>query len=126
MKRITYFFVGFVLAVGLSGCTSVVKGVPVGDGAIYKQGTLRAVLGAQLPTVDQATRATMEELDFVAIDAVTDRLKSTVKATMADGTKVKVKLEAEDFESTSIRIKVGNFGDDSISIQILKHIKRRL
>jgi hypothetical protein len=39
---------------------------------------------------------------------------------------VTINLEAVDFENTSIKIKVGTFGDRSISLQILRNIEERL
>ena len=46
--------------------------------------------------------------------------------TLPFGTKVRVKLEALDFESTAIRIRVGTIGDRAVSLQLLRHIERRL
>ena len=126
MKKILF---GLLLLglVGFSpGCKSTFKGVEADPGFTYLRSQLAGVLKAPLPSVETATVTAMEGLDFVAIDVVSDKLKGTIKARMADGTKVFIKIAAIDFESTEIKIKVGTWGDQSISVQILRHIQREL
>ncbi|MCK5379704.1 MAG: DUF3568 family protein [Acidobacteria bacterium] len=126
MKRILFGLLLLGLFGLALGCTSTFKAVEADPGFTFLRGTLKGVLSAALPTVEAATLAAMEELDFVAVDVISDKLKGTVKARMADGTKVSVKLQAEDFESTMVKIKVGTWGDQSISVQILRHIQKKL
>ena len=126
MKKILFALL-LVGIVGLTpGCKSTFKAVEADPGFTYLRNQLSGALQAPLPQVETAVVAAMEELDFVAVDVVSDKLKGTVKARMADGTKVKVKLQAVDFESTSLKIKVGSFGNQSISVQILRHIQKEL
>ena len=126
MKKIL-FAVLFVGLCGLGlGCTSTFKAVDADPGFTFLRGTLSGVLPSALPKVETATVAAMEELDFVAVDVVSDKLKGTVNARMADGTKVSVKLQADDFEATLVKVKVGTWGDQSISVQILRHIQKKL
>ncbi len=108
------------------GCKSTFKAVDADPGFTFLRGTLSGVLASAQPKVETATVAAMEELDFVAVDVVSDKLKGTVNARMADGTKVSVKIQADDFESTMVKIKVGTWGDQSISVQILRHIQKKL
>ena len=116
----------FMVIIGLSACATTFRGVEVEPGATYFQGALKALLEAPLPRVETVVKEVMEELDFVAIDVVSDKLKAEVRARMADGTRVKIRIDAEDFETTWIRIRVGTFGEQSISRQIYKHIQRQL
>lgn len=108
------------------GCKSTFKAVDADPGFTFLRGTLSGVLASAQPKVETATVAAMEELDFVAVDVVSDKLKGTVNARMADGTKVSVKIQADDFESTMVKVKVGTWGDQSISVQILRHIQKKL
>ncbi len=126
MKRILFGLLLLGLFGLTLGCTSTFKAVEADPGFTFLRGTLRGVLASAQPKVETATVAAMEELDFVAVDVISDKLKGTVKARMADGTKVSVKLQAEDFESTTVKIKVGTWGDQSISVQILRHIQKKL
>ena len=126
MKTMTRILVSALFLLGLAGCASTFKGIEVEGGAEYLRGELRGLLGAPLPEVEDAAKEVMEELDFVAISVLSDKLRGEVKAQMADGTKVKIKLDAEDFESTQLKIHVGSFGNQAVSRQIYKHIRREL
>lgn len=111
---------------GLAACASTFRGVQVEPGVMYFQGELRSLVPVPLPRLEAVVKQVMTDLDFVAVDVVSDKLKAEGKARMADGTRVKIGLEAEDFESTHIKIRVGTFGDQAISRQIFKHIQKGL
>lgn len=111
----------------LSGCAAAVVGAAaVGAGYVWYNGALRATLDAPLPEVGVATRRGLDDLDFVGIFGRTDKLRGTVRARMSDGTKIQVKLEAADLDATQVTVRVGTFGDKSISRQIMRHIESRL
>jgi hypothetical protein len=117
-----------MLCVGmLIGCKSAVV-TPDGTDANYSwvEGSLKAVVAGAMPEVIKATNDTLEDLDLVGIDSTVDKLKGKITARMAVGTKVTINLEAVDFDNTSVRVKVGTFGDRSISLQILRNIEKRL
>jgi len=109
------------------GCKSTVV-TPDGTEASFSkaEGVLRSAIGASMPDVVKATNDTLEDLELVGVDNTVDKLKGKITARMAVGTKVTINLEAIDFENTSIRIKVGTFGDRSISLQILRNIEKRI
>lgn len=126
MKRTPFRFVVPALFVIMIGCTSTFKGVEAEPGFTYLRSHLAGTIGAALPKLERATEAAMEELDFVAVEVVSDKLRGEIRSKMADGTKVTVHLIAQDFETTVIRIRVGLFGDQSVSVQILRHIQKQL
>ena len=111
----------------LAGCKSAVV-TPEGTEATYTkaEGALRATLKGSVPEVVNATNATLEDLELTGVETTVDKLKGEITARMAVGTKVSIDLEAIDFETTSIRIKVGTFGDRSISMQIFRSIEKQL
>ena len=111
----------------LVGCKSVVV-TPEGTEAVYSkaEGMLRSTLEGDMPEVVNATNATLEDLELVGVDSTVDKLKGKITARMAVGTKVTINLESVDFDTTSIRIKVGTFGDRSISLQIFRNIEKRI
>ena len=124
MKKI--FLVLLCLSV-VVGCKSTVT-TTEGASAQYStaEGVLRSTLPGAMPEVVNATNATLTDLELVAIDSTVDKLKGKITARMAVGTKVTINLEAVDFANTSIKIKVGTFGDRSISLQILQNIEKRM
>ena len=111
----------------LAGCKTTVA-TPDGTTATYSkaEGVLRSALTGTMPEVVNATTATLEDLELVGVDSTVDRLKGKITARMAVGTKVGINLETVDADTVSIRIKVGTFGDRSISMQILRNIEQRL
>jgi hypothetical protein len=123
--RTTILLCAVILSV--SGCSSTVPG-PAGADATFRwvKGELTSAMPASLPSVEQATRASFEELNLVGVDGAVDGLKGVLTARMAVGTKVRVRLVAIDFDNTTVRIKVGKIGDRSISLQLLRHIERNL
>jgi hypothetical protein len=117
-----------MMCVGLLiGCKSAVV-TPEGTEATYStaERVLRSTLEGEMPEVVNATNATLEDLELVGVESTVDKLKGKITARMAVGTKVNINLEAVDFDTTSIRIKVGTLGDKSISMQILRNIEKRL
>jgi hypothetical protein len=124
MKKI--FLVLLCLSV-VVGCKSTVT-TPEGATAEYStaEATLKSTLPGAMPEVVEATNATLTDLELVAVESTVDKLKGKITARMAVGTKVSINLEAVDFSTTSIKIKVGTFGDKSISMQILRNIEKRL
>ena len=121
-------FMIMMVCVGLlAGCKTAVT-TPEGTAATYSkaEGVLRSALAGTMPEVVNATNATLEDLELVGVDSTVDRLKGKITARMAVGTKVSINLETVDFDTVSIRIKVGTFGDRSISLQILRNIEQRL
>ena len=111
----------------LAACSSTVQ-QPDGSEAQFKwlQGELKTAVGHPLPAVHEAARSAFEELRFVGVDESMDRLEGRLRALMADGTPVRVRLEAAGTEHTFIYIKVGTIGDKPISLQILRHIQAAL
>jgi hypothetical protein len=109
------------------GCKSAVV-TPEGTSASYSkaEGVLRSTLEGSVPDVVNATNATLDDLELTGVDSQVDKLKGKITARMAVGTRVSINLEAVDFDTTAIRIKVGTFGDKSISMQLLRNIEKQL
>ena len=91
-----------------------------------QQETLTGKVEKALMSIRPRLQADGGDVELVGVDATVDQLKGKISARMAVGTKVSINLEAIDFDNTSIRIKVGTFGDKSISLQLLRNIERRL
>jgi hypothetical protein len=118
----------FVIALGLLfGCSSTVDPGEEGTGTYeWKQRELRGHFAGSLLDVAAAAERAFEELRLVGSDQVVDGLKGKVTASMADGTKVRIKLKAMNFETTRFNIKIGSFGDKAMSQQVARYIAREL
>ena len=113
--------------VKIFGCASTVDPGEDGSG-IYRwtQRELRGDFAGPMLDVAAAAERAFSDLRLVGVDRVVDGLKGKVTASMADGTGVRVKLKAMDFETTKFNIKIGTFGDKAMSQQVARYIAREL
>ena len=118
--------IALLLLVPLGGCAVAAVGAAAGAAYVWINGELKSTVSAALPRVEEATKAVFDDLEFTAVEAVSDKLKGKVTAMMADGTDVVVRLKAVDFESTQVRIRVGKLGDKAVSEQIHRHLEKEL
>jgi len=118
--------IALLLLVPVGGCAVAAVGAAAGAAYVWISGELKATLPAALPRVEEGTKAVFQDLEFTAVEAVSDKLKGKVTAMMADGTDVVIKLKAVDFESTQIKIRVGKLGDKAVSEQIYRHLEKEL
>lgn len=115
-----------ILPVAPTGCVAVVAAGAAGAGVAWVRGTLEANLEAGLDEVFAAARGALTDLEFAKID---DR-KSGVDAQLVSRTaldkRVEVKLEKVTARTTKVTIRVGVFGDETLSVSILEKIRSRL
>jgi hypothetical protein len=124
----------WVLALGAAcalgaGCAAVVIGGAAAAGAgtvAYIRGELRAVESAPLDRVWSASQAAMDDLQFAPTTKDKDGLSARLIARTASDKKVTINLAKQGDNVTEIRIRVGFFGDESVSRLVLEKIKLRL
>ena len=111
----------------LAGCASTVDPGAAGVGTYtWTQRELRGEFAGSLLDVADAAQRAFNDLRLVGVDPVVDGLKGKVTATTADGSPVRVRLKAMDFERTRFNIKVGTFGNKAMSQQVARYIAREL
>jgi len=125
----------FPLILGLSlvvnsGCPAIFVGAAAGGAAgagtvAYIGGELKSIEEVSLNRAWKATERAMRDLDFRITDKAKDALDAQLKASGADGKKIEVALKSISKSRTEIRVRVGTFGDESLSLQILDTIKKR-
>jgi hypothetical protein len=111
----------------ISGCASTVDPGDEGSGIYsWQQRELKGDFAGPLLDVAAASERAFADLRLVAVDQVVDGLKGKVTAQTADGSPVRIKLKATEFETTKFSIKVGTFGDKAMSQQVARYIAREL
>ena len=126
MKWINISLVVIVAAM-ICGCTSTVDPGDEGEGIYsWTQRELRGEFAGSLLDVAAASERAFTDLRLVGVDQVVDGLKGKVTAQTADGSPVRIKLKAMEFETTSFKIKVGTFGDKAMSQQVARYIAREV
>ncbi len=113
--------------VGLtSGCLAVAAGAAGAGTVAYIRGELDASLSYNLDAVDRATNRAAEQLRFPKINEGSDALARVITLRTAEDKKIEVKLTRVTDTLTRVRIRVGLFGDETISRALLEKIQANL
>lgn len=122
-------FVALLLGItvaGLTGCVAVVAAGAAGTGVAWYRGRLEANLDQNIEAVFAASQQALNQLEFANIS----NKKSTVDAQLVSRTaldkKVEITLQKVTDRSTKVMIRVGVFGDETLSMSILDKIKAAL
>lgn len=116
-----------ICAVFFSGCAAVVVGAGAGAGAYaYSKGEMKSVEAASLDKVYKAVEKTVKDMGFVVESKSKDALVGEVVCKGAGDKTIKIKLKFMTEKTTEVRIRVGLWGDENFSYQILKNIRENL
>jgi hypothetical protein len=110
---------------GLSGCLAAAAGAGAGVVA-YARGDMDTTLGTDYNRVVASARRAISELEFAKVSENKDALKAVLVARTALDKKVVITIANSGKKLTSIKIRVGLFGDESLSLAILDKIKAGL
>ena len=109
-----------------SGCVAVAAGAGAGAAVAYVRGDLDAALDAGLDKSLRVTNAALDKLQFAKISEKKDALQAIVVARNAADKKIEIRLERAGDALTKIKIRVGVFGDEPLSLAILDKVKAGL
>ena len=114
----------------LGGCALMLVGAGAGAGAgtvAYIQGEHSQVHAGNYDRVWSATLAALSQMNIKVIKTEKDALSGTISARRADDTSVTVKVEPTGADTTTVKIRVGMFGDraasESIQARIVSGLK---
>lgn len=108
------------------GCAALVIGGAAGAGTVaYVGGELKAVEEVTMNRAWEAANRAMGDLEFVVTSKEKDAFYGELIARGAGDKKIKVKVKKQSDTVTEIKIRIGVFGDESLSRQILDKIKAR-
>ncbi len=122
----TVALVAFALAaIFQSGC--VVAAVGAGAGAVaYIRGELETTLDSSLTNTLKASDRAIKQLEFAKVSEKKDALSANLVARTAQDKKVEIDLIKVGDKVTKVKIRVGVFGDEAVSMAILEKIKAEL
>lgn len=114
----------------LTGClaaAAVGGAAAAGAGTVaYIKGELKATEEATLEKTWEATVGAVDELEFLVINKIKDAVSAELEAKTADNKTVKIELKRVTENLTDISIRIGTFGDETLSRYILSKIEARL
>jgi hypothetical protein len=129
MKKITILFLAVATLSLLNGCILFVAGGAAAAGAgtvAYVNGELKDTEDHSLDAVHDATVAGVQDMRYVIVSTAKDagQLKLTVRT--ATDQKIEITLIKQSANTTEIHIRVGTFGDEKVSRDLLDKIKAHL
>lgn len=124
-SALTALFLALVISIS-TGCAALVVGAGAGAGTVaYVAGELQATEDVSLTNAWNASKRAMKDLGFSITSAEKDAFEGKIIARGAGDKKVTISLEKVTDKTTEIGIRVGFFGDESMSIEILDSIRAR-
>lgn len=125
---------GLMLGLSLvvnSRCQALLIGAECGavvGAAAYKHGEVRCTLDLSLNGAWDATQKAMGHLGYAVISEGKDipHARYRLTARGAGGKKIRITLERRSDALTDIGIRIGTFGDESVSRLILEKVKEQL
>lgn len=112
-----------------NGCAVLLVGGAAAAGAgtvAYIRGELSATLDAGLDQTWSAAQATLKELEMPVTAQEKDGVSGKLTARASGDKKVIARLKKVSGTTTEVGIRVGTWGDETTSREILDRIKKRL
>jgi hypothetical protein len=124
------FVMAWLVALGAQlSCAAVLigSGAIAGAGMVaYAKGELSATEEASFPQVWAAAQVAMDDLDLTIVSRQKGEVSAKLVARGADNRRVTVSLERLVGDLTEIRVRVGIFGEESVSRLVLDKIRQRV
>jgi len=109
-----------------SGCLAVAAGAGAGAAVAYVRGELKATVESNFDRAEAAANAAVADLQFAKVSEKRDALTAIVVARTAADKKVEIRVENTGRNVSTIKIRVGYIGDESLSLTVLDKIKSHL
>ena len=122
LRRLLVALLLSISLAALSGCIAVAAGA--GASAVaYVRGELDTNLSFDYNKVVDSSRSAIKDLEFAKVSENKDALKAVLVARTAHDKKVEITITNSGKKLTNIKIRVGLFGDEALSMSILDRIK---
>lgn len=129
-QRLSLVLLLLASPVVLTGClaaAAVGGGAVAGAGTIaYLRGELKSTEGYPFATVWAATVKAVEQLEFIVVNKVNDAVSGTYEVVTADNKTVHINVNRVGDNITEVKIRVGTFGDETLSRYILNKIQSNI
>jgi hypothetical protein len=130
MKRVFVLVVGVITAVAIvvtqSGCLIAAAAGAAAGTVAYVKGDLEGYLDGNPEKVAEATKLAMADLKFHSVHGAGSGVDGRVDGRTAADKEVSVKIKSVGANQSRVWIRVGTFGDEAISRELLEKMKDRL
>ena len=111
----------------LQGCVAAVVGAGAGAGTYaYMRGEYQTTYSYPLEKTYSATLAALKDLQMPVVSSFKDLTDGTIESKKGDGSDVKILLKSEGVNVTSVKVRIGVFGNEAASRLIADKISGRL
>jgi len=126
-KRSSFFAASLLLSVLLaaSGCVAIVAGGAGAGTMAYLRGELQGSVAADINRTQRAVEQVVAAKGLNKISAESDDLSGEVIARTSDDRRVRITLKRGGERITEVRIRVGTFGDETLSRDLFEAIRSR-
>ncbi len=128
LKHLLYNLLLVTALLSNCGCVAALLiGGGAGAGTVaYLKGELTATVEAPIDRACQAAQKATKDLAFIITSKEHDALSAKLVAYGANDTKMEINLEKVSENLTRVKIRVGVFGDESLSRLTLERIQKNL
>lgn len=129
MRRRCVLVVLPLVLIGVVGCAPAIiaaAGLAAASAIVWHRGWLKQTLPTPHDRVYRAARSALDDLDIVLESETFEADRGVLDGYDADSHRVMVKTRSEGETSTEIRIRVGLWGDQARSVEILEQLKKHL
>ena len=109
-----------------SGCVAVVAGAGAGAAVAYVRGDLDATVMGGFEKAVRAANGAILDLKFAKVSERKDALQAIIIARNAADKKIEIRVDQLGEKDSRVKIRVGVFGDEALSVAILDKIKANL
>ena len=125
-RLICFFIISLHALLPLAGCGAVIVGGAAAGTVAYIQGDLNSVLEASVDRSARAVDAAIKKTGVRQISKSIDNLGAHYSLMTSQDEKVEITLKKTGKTATEVVIRVGFFGDETLSHQILEEIESAL
>jgi hypothetical protein len=113
------------LLLAASGCVAIVAGGAGAGTMAYLRGELQGSVAADIGRTQRAAEQVVSAKGLVQVSAESDDLSGEIVARTADDKQVRIALKRSSDRVTEVRIRVGTFGDETLSRDLFESIRAR-
>ena len=109
-----------------TGCVAVVAAGAAGTGVAWFNGRMESTLSAGIGDAYGAAQAAIRDMEFASVSQKKSSIDAELVARTALDKRVEIVLKKVDDRVTKVSIRIGVFGDETLSLAVLEKIKANL
>ncbi|MFP4541510.1 MAG: DUF3568 family protein [Opitutales bacterium] len=110
----------------LPGCVALIAGGSAVGGTLYATGDLKSTIDETPRRTRDAIVEAADTLELVRISGESDALTGRYVFRTGDDRRITIRYQSIGERLTEVSIRVGTFGDEDLSLQILRAIRSEL